>query len=139
LQPVVVHAANIHDTKSGILPAREAVWKYPTIERFCADAGYRKSFGEAVRDELRLGVGISGKLKPYEREEIPWWWVVERTRPWLNHSCRLAKDFGIAVDSAVAVVGIDAPCQKVICNLINDINLWFDTSAHTPATLKPCS
>ena len=50
LLAVVVHAANIHDTKAGILPARQAVEKYPTLQRFCGDAGYRKSFEQAVQE-----------------------------------------------------------------------------------------
>lgn len=44
LLAVVVHAANIHDTKSGIEPAKLAFERYPTLERFCADAGYRGTF-----------------------------------------------------------------------------------------------
>ena len=43
LLAVVVHAANIHDTKSGINPAKTAFEKYPTIKKFCGDEGYRKS------------------------------------------------------------------------------------------------
>jgi putative transposase len=31
LLAVVVHAANIHDTKSGILPAELAVKRYPSL------------------------------------------------------------------------------------------------------------
>ena len=37
---VDVHAANIHDTKSGIFTAKEAYTNYPSIQKFCADAGY---------------------------------------------------------------------------------------------------
>lgn len=59
---VVVHAANIHDTKSGILPARKAYKKYPTIKKFCGDEGYRKSFEEAVLEEFGLEVDISANL-----------------------------------------------------------------------------
>ena len=44
LLAVVVHVANIHDTKSGILVARDAFEKYPSIQGFYADAGYRKFF-----------------------------------------------------------------------------------------------
>lgn len=44
LLDVVVHAANIHDTKSGILVARKVMAQYPTIKAFSADAGYRKTF-----------------------------------------------------------------------------------------------
>lgn len=98
LLAVVVHAANIHDTKSGIHPAKQAYEKYPTINRFCGDAGYRKSFEEAVADELGLGVDISARIKPVF-EVIPKRWVVERTFSWFNSSRRLSKDYEITVES----------------------------------------
>ena len=44
LLDVVVHAANLHDTKSGILVARKVMAQYPIIKAFSADAGDRKSF-----------------------------------------------------------------------------------------------
>ena len=37
---VTVHAANKHDTMSGIFPAMWAVEKYPSIEKISADGGY---------------------------------------------------------------------------------------------------
>ena len=58
LLAVVVHATNIHDTKSGILAARDAFEKYPSNQWFCADAGYRKTFEQDVFCELDLGVDI---------------------------------------------------------------------------------
>ena len=61
---VVVHAANIHDTKSGISPAREAYVVYPTIEKFCGDQGYQKSFIEMLYAELGVGVDISERTAP---------------------------------------------------------------------------
>jgi len=64
LLAVVVHAANIHDTKSGILPAREAFEKYSSIQRFCTDVGYRKSFEQHISQELGLRVDISARIKP---------------------------------------------------------------------------
>lgn len=103
---VVVHAANKHDTKTGILPAKQAFQKYPTLQRFCADAGYRKSFEEAVEKELGLGVDISEKIKPHKWEILPYRWIVERTLSWLGHSRRLAKDFEIAVQSAETMIRI---------------------------------
>jgi len=57
LLPVAVHAANIHDAKPGILPAREAFEKYPAVLR--ADAGYRKTFEQDISGGLGLGVDIS--------------------------------------------------------------------------------
>lgn len=89
---VFVHAANIHDTKSGIVSVTKACGKYQTIERFCADAGYRKSFENNVLNILGLGVDISLQIKQ-EFEVLPKRWVVERTFAWLNNSRRLSKDY----------------------------------------------
>ena len=107
LLAVVVHAANIHDTKSGILAARDAFEKYPSIQRFCADAGYCKSFEQDVSRELGLGVDISVRIKP-EWELLPKRWIVERSLAWINNSRRLSKDYEISVRSAQAVCLIAA-------------------------------
>ena len=80
LLAVVVHAANIHDTRSGILAARDTFGKYPSIQRFCADAGYRKTFEQDVFCELGLGVDISVRIKP-KWEILPKRWIVERSLP----------------------------------------------------------
>jgi len=105
LLSVVVHAANIHDTKSGIHPAKKAFAKYQTIKKFCGDEGYRKSFEEAVAEELGLGVDISKKIDP-KFAVIPKRWVVERTFAWMNNSRRLAKDYEITTTSEEAFVMI---------------------------------
>ena len=47
LLAVVVH---VHDTKAGILVAKRAVEKYPSIQRFCAYDGYRKTFEKDVAE-----------------------------------------------------------------------------------------
>ena len=107
LLAVVIHAANIHDTKSGIMAARDAFEKYPSIQRFCADAGYRKSFELDVFRELSLGVDISARIKP-KWEVLPKRWIVERTLAWLNNSRRLSKDYETSVRSAQAVCMIAA-------------------------------
>ena len=96
----------VHDTKSGIDPAREAYERYPGIKKFCADAGYRGTFVREVSEQLGLEVDISEKIKPHEWEKLPWRWVVERTFSWLNGSRRLSKDHEISVASAQAFVKI---------------------------------
>ena len=103
LLAVTVHAANIHDTKSGINPARKAFKKYSTIKKFCGDDGYRKSFVGDVEAELGLGVDISTRITPVFKV-IPKRWVVERTFSWLNHSRRLSKDYEITVISEETMV-----------------------------------
>ena len=107
LLAVVVHAANIHDTKAGILAARDAYNKYPSIQRFCADAGYRKTFEQDISSELGLGVDISVRIKP-QWEVLPKRWIVERSLAWLNNSRRLSKDCEISLRSAQAICMIAA-------------------------------
>jgi putative transposase len=99
LLAIFVHAANIHDTKSGINVAKRAFDKYSTIQKFCGDDGYRKSFEEAVSEQLGLGVDISKRIKP-KFEILPLRWVVERTFGWVNNSRRLSKDFEIKTEHA---------------------------------------
>jgi len=101
LLAVAVHAANIHDTKSGISPAKIAFEKYPTIKKFCGDGGYRKSFVEAVSSELGLDVDISEKILS-GWAIIPKRWVIERTFAWANNSRRLSKDYEITTSSEEA-------------------------------------
>ena len=105
LLAVTVHAANIHDTKSGINPAKKAFEKYPTIKRFCGDDGYRKSFEEAVWEQLGLLVDISERIVP-EFVVLPKRWVAECTFAWMGNSRRLSKDYEISVVSAENMVYI---------------------------------
>ena len=105
LLSVTVHAANIHDTKAGIEPARLAFASYPTIEKFCGDGGYRKSFEENVLDEFGLKVDISERISP-KFMILPIRWIVERTLSWLGNSRRLSKDYEISPDSAENMIRI---------------------------------
>ena len=99
LLAVCVHAANIHDTVSGINPAKKAFTKYPTIKKFCGDYGYRKTFISDVKNELGIDVDISPKIIP-KFGVSPKRWIVERTFAWANHSRRLSKDYEISTVSA---------------------------------------
>ena len=84
LLSVVVHAANIHDTKGGISTAKRAYERYPSIQKFRADAGYRGTFVSDLKEQLDLDVDISEKIKPHQWEKLPWRWVLERTLSWGN-------------------------------------------------------
>ena len=105
LLAVTVHAANTHDTKSGVHPALQAYSAYPTIEGFCADAGYRGTFVDEINDFLEFRVDISERICP-EFVVVPIRWVVERTFSWMVHSRRLSKDYEIHTDSAEAMIRI---------------------------------
>lgn len=103
---VVVHAANLHDTVSGIFPALEAMALYPSIQGFSADAGYRGTFVEEIEDHFGLPVEIPEKASEKKWEILPKRWVVERTFAWLNNSRRLSKDYEITTSSAKAMITI---------------------------------
>ena len=101
---VNVHAANIHDTKSGISTANKAYTRYPTIQKFCVDAGYRGTFVFDVKEKLGLDVDISERIKPHQWEKLPWRWVIARTFAWLNNSRRLSKDYEFSISSSKSMV-----------------------------------
>ena len=58
---IKVHRANLHYTKAGIFPAIKAFRLYPTIQAFCAYAGYRKTFVANIECIFGLKVDISPK------------------------------------------------------------------------------
>ena len=99
LLSVEVHAANIHDTKGGITAACRAIDKYPTIEKFCGDDGYRGTFVEYAAWDFQQEVDISSRIKP-TFEVIAKRWIVERTFAWMGNSRRLSKDCEISTNSA---------------------------------------
>ena len=100
---VEVHAANIHDTKGGITAAIRAVDKYPSIEKFCGDDGYRGTFVDYAAMDFQQEADISSRIKPVF-EILPKRWIVERTLAWLGNSRRLSKDYEISTDSAENMV-----------------------------------
>jgi len=64
LLSVVVPAANIHDTKAGIFAAKHTYAWFPSIQKFCADAGHRGTFVSDVNAQLGLGVIYQKKQTP---------------------------------------------------------------------------
>ncbi len=103
---VEVHAANIHDTKSGILPLRGAYEKFPSIVAVCADAGYRGTFERDAMAEFGLEVDIVERNSDKNWQILPKRWVVERTFAWLGNYRRLSKDYEYLSCSEVAFIQI---------------------------------
>ncbi len=67
---------------------------------------------------------------------------MERTFSWLNHSCRLAKDFEIAVDSAVAMVRISRfhtllKSLRIKSQVPNDEKLVAEKESEMRTTNRP--
>ena len=103
---VVVHKANLHDTKIGYWAIGLATFAYPTLEKICGDGGYRGSFVCEAYKYFGLRVEISKKLKPHSWQILPKRWIVERTFAWLNHSRRLSKDYELTTHSAQTLIKI---------------------------------
>ena len=93
--------------KSGIFAAKKAIPKYPSIQRFCADAGYRNSFDKDIESKLNRGVDTSSRIKS-DWEIIHKRWTVERTFSWFNNSRRLSKDYEVSLLSAQSMCMIAA-------------------------------
>ena len=81
--------------------------RYLSIQKFCADAGYRGTFVSDVKEQLGLDVDISEKIKPHRWEKLPCaGWLNAHSPSWLNHSRRLSKNYEISVSSAESMVKI---------------------------------
>ena len=89
---VYVHGANTADTKGGCNLAEKVFEELPSVQAICADAGYRGSFVDYVKQTLDKTVHISEKIKD-GFAVIPKRWVVERIFSWLNGNRRLSKDY----------------------------------------------
>ncbi len=102
---VAVHAANHSDTKAGCAVLERTAEKYPGIEAFSGDAGYRGTAVTFVEDALDLIMHISMKITD-EFAVLPKRWIVERTFAWLGQFRRLAKDFEILTATAENIIRI---------------------------------
>ena len=105
LLQVQVHAANQADTSAGCEVLERAVRKYPTIEAFCGDQGYRGTAVTFVHEYLDLVLHIVPRLGEGFVVQ-PKRWVVERTFAWLGHFRRLAKDVEILTGTAENMIRI---------------------------------
>mgnify|MGYP001397562426 CR=1 FL=1 len=90
---VVVHAANIHDSKAALSVIEALKYRFPRLIKILADAGYR---GE-LKDKVKLSYGwileIVMRCETKKFEVLPQRWIVERTFSWFESYRRLSKDF----------------------------------------------
>lgn len=90
---VVVHAANIHDSKAALSVIEALKYRFPRLVKILADAGYR---GE-LKDKVKLSCGwileVVMRCETKKFEVLPQRWIVERTFSWFESYRRLSKDF----------------------------------------------
>ena len=91
---IKVHAANLSDTKSACDVLAGVHDKYPSLQAFSGDAGYRGTAVDFAAEVLNVLLHISEKIEG-KWAVLPKRWVVERTFSWLGNFRRLAKDFEI--------------------------------------------
>ena len=102
---MIVHAANLHDTVEGQRICLQVADRYPSIQAFAADQGYRGTTVTFVEEWLNRRVDISTKAASGFLVQ-PKRWVVERTLAWLGNWRRLAKDFEIRIETAENMIRI---------------------------------
>lgn len=91
---VMVHAANIHDSKSAMQVISLLKGKFNRLTTIFADGGYRGEIIEKVKEGFGWIISIvlrSDKTKNFE--VLPKRWVVERTFSWFESYRRLSKDY----------------------------------------------
>jgi Transposase and inactivated derivatives len=105
LMSVVVHAANIHDSKAAPLVLSDLKFRFPRLSKIIADGGYR---GELIEDTKKtLGWVMEVVLRKDDSPKfqvIPKRWVVERTFAWLESYRRLSKDFEYLTETSKAMI-----------------------------------
>ncbi|PPE05324.1 transposase [Holospora curviuscula] len=92
LHQVLVHAANIQDSKGGAVLADIVLRQQKDVKRLLANLGYRKFFEEVVTRLHKRSVTFSSKITGQFVIQ-PKRWIVERTIAWLNWARCLSKDF----------------------------------------------
>ena len=112
---VHVHAANTADTVGGCRLADKLFRKVPGTKAICADAGYRGTFVDYVKETWGRPAYISEKIKD-GFAVIQKRWIVERTFAWLNGNRRLSKDYEKTTCSSES--------QILIANISRNLKLF---------------
>ena len=117
LLAVVVHAANVHDSKGASDVIALLKGRFERLVKIVADGGYRGELIEKTKAtfgwilEIVLRSEFSSKFTV-----IPKRWVVERTFAWFESYRRLSKDFEFRTDTIEAMIQL--AMRKLMLNRI---------------------
>lgn len=119
LMAVVVHAANIHDSKGAPFVFRELKFRFSRLVKIIADGGYR---GELVQNTKKaFGWVLEVVLRKDDSPKfqvIPKRWVVERTFAWFESYRRLSKEFEFHTQTSQAMIQL--AMIKIMLNRIKN-------------------
>ena len=105
LLAVVVHAANVHDSKGASDVIALLKGRFERLVKIVADGGYRGELIEKTKTKfgwiLEIGLRSDHSSK---FTVIPQRWVVERTFAWFESYRRLSKDFEYLTDTSEAMI-----------------------------------
>lgn len=105
LLAVVVHAANVHDSKGASDVIALLRGRFERLVKIVADGGYR---GELIeKTKTKFGRILEIVLRSDHSSKftvIPQRWVVERTFAWFESYRRLSKDFEYLTDTSEAMI-----------------------------------
>ena len=105
LLEVVVHAANIHDSKAGEKVISRLAFRFPNLKTIFADGGYRGELVNRVKSTYGWFISIVLRSdKSVDFQPLPKRWVVERTFSWFESYRRLSKDFEYLTDTSETMV-----------------------------------
>lgn len=102
---VVIHAANVHDSKAAFGVIKELRGRFPRLSKIIADGGYK---GELI-DKVQKAFGwiLEVVLRPEQTKRfvvLPKRWIVERTFSWFESYRRLSKDYEVDTETSKTMI-----------------------------------
>ena len=103
---VIVHAANIHDSKTAPEVIDELTNVSGSVKTIIADGGYRgKTLADIVEHSAGLKLEITLRKTPSkEFKRLFKRWIIERSFSWLESFRRLSRDYEFLNDSAQTMI-----------------------------------
>jgi putative transposase len=105
LLAVIVHAANIHDSKSAFGVVEQLKYRFSRLVKIIADGGYRGELAEKIK--LFFGWTLEIVLRSDAKKGfqiLPKRWIVGRTFAWFESYRRLAKDYEFNTDTSETMI-----------------------------------
>jgi putative transposase len=102
---VVIHAANIHDSKGAMTVIEGLKGRFPRLQKIVADGGYRGEMIEKVKNTF--GWILEIVLRPEAAKKftiLPKKWILERTFSWFESYRRLSKDYEVLPETSQTMI-----------------------------------